>query len=71
MRYNDNGGCGTLIAVLLLIALLVFAGPWVVMMGYNSVKLPFNLPDLQYWDFFWVTNALQVIFKTSVSTSKN
>lgn len=71
MRYNDNGGCGTLIAVLLLIALLVFAGPWVVMMGYNSVKLPFNLPDLQYWDFFWVTNALLVIFKTSVSTSKN
>ena len=71
MRYNDNAGCGTLIAALLLIALLVFAGPWVVLMGYNRVTLPFNLPDLQYWDFFWVTNALQVIFKTSVSTNKN
>ena len=71
MRYNDNSGCGVLILALVGIALLLFAGPWVVMMGYNSVKLPFNLPDLQYWDFFWVTNALQVIFKTNIEVNKH
>ena len=71
MRYNDNSGCGALILILVGIALLLFAGPWVVMMGYDCVKSPFNLPDLQYWDFFWVTNALQVIFKTNIEVNKH
>jgi hypothetical protein len=71
MRYDNNSGCAPLILVLIGIALLLFANPWIVMMGYNCVKLPFNLPDLQYWDFFWVTNALQVIFKTNIEIDKH
>lgn len=69
MRYNDNSGCATVVAVLVVVALVIFLGPWVVQMGYNAVKLDFNLPDLNYWQFFWVTNALQVIFKTSSSVT--
>ena len=69
--YNsDNSGCATVIAALIVLALVIFAGPWVVQMGYNAVKLDFNLPDLNYWQFFWVTNALQVIFKTSTTVNK-
>ena len=67
---NDNSGCATVIAALVVLALVIFAGPWVVQMGYNAVKLDFNLPDLNYWQFFWATNALQVIFKTSTSVNK-
>jgi H+/Cl- antiporter ClcA len=69
MGYNDNNGCATVIAVLVVVALVIFLGPWVVQMGYNAVKLDFNLPDLNYWQFFWATNALQVIFKTSSSVT--
>lgn len=65
---NDNSGCMTVIVMLVILALVLFVGPWVVQMGYNAVKLDFNLPDLNYWQFFWVTNALQVIFKTNVSS---
>lgn len=65
---NDNTGCATAIAVLVVLALVIFAGPWVVQMGYNAVKLDFNLPDLNYWQFFWATNALQVIFKSNISS---
>lgn len=66
---NDNTGCATAIVVLVVLALVVFAGPWVVQMGYNAVKLDLNLPDLNYWQFFWATNALQVLFKTSASVN--
>ena len=70
MRFNnnDNSGCITVIAMLVILALVLFIGPWIVQMGYNAVKLDFNLPDLNYWQFFWVTNALQVIFKTNISS---
>lgn len=67
---NDNSGRATVIAALIVLALVIFAGPWVVQMGYNAVKLDFNLPDLNYWQFFWATNALQVIFKTSTTVNK-
>lgn len=67
---NDNSGHATVIAALIVLALVIFAGPWVVQMGYNAVKLDFNLPDLNYWQFFWATNALQVIFKTSTTVNK-
>lgn len=67
---NDNSGCATVIAMLVVLALVIFVGPWVVQMGYNAVKLDFNLPDLTYWQFFWATNALQVIFKTSTTVNK-
>ena len=65
---NDNSGCMTVIATLVILALVLFVGPWIVQMGYNAVKLDFNLPDLNYWQFFWATNALQVIFKTNISS---
>lgn len=70
MKFNDNynSGCMTVIATLVILALVLFVGPWIVQMGYNAVKLDFNLPDLNYWQFFWVTNALQVIFKTNISS---
>lgn len=72
MGYNNNDGCATVVAMLIVLALVLFAGPWVVMMGYNAIKLDFNLPTLNYWQFFWATNALQVIFKSSASIkSKN
>lgn len=66
-----NSGCATAILALIALALVIFAGPWVVQMGYNAVKLDFNLPDLTYWQFFWATNALQVIFKTNIATHSN
>ena len=65
---NDNSGCITVIVMLVILALVLFVGPWIVQMGYNAVKLDFNLPDLNYWQFFWATNALQVIFKTNISS---
>lgn len=67
-NYDDNPGCATSIAVLITLILLIFIGPWVVQMGYNAVKLDFNLPDLNYWQFFWATNALQIIFKSNINS---
>ena len=40
------------------------------MMGYNAIKFDFNLPDLNYWQFFWVTNAIHTLIgKTSVKNA--
>ena len=70
INYSSNSnGCGTAIALLLLFALVIFFSPWVVMMGYNSIKDVFMLPELTYWQFFWVTNAIQCLFKTNVSSN--
>lgn len=70
INYSSNSnGCGTAIALLLLLALVIFFSPWVVMMGYNSIKDVFMLPELTYWQFFWVTNAIQCLFKTNVSSN--
>lgn len=66
-----NSGCATVILALIALALVIFAGPWVVQMGYNAVKLDFNLPDLTYWQFFWATNALQVILQDQHATHSN
>ena len=56
--------------MLIVLAIIWFIGPWIVMMGYNAIKFDFNLPDLNYWQFFWATNAIHTLIgKTSVKNA--
>lgn len=57
---DDNFSC---FGIILLIALLVFAGPLIVMFGWNAMAAGmFALPTMPYWTAFWVTNACQILF---------
>jgi len=56
------------IGVLVLLALLIFLGPLVVMIGWNCAREAWPmLPVLSYWQVFWMTNGLSLIFKTTTT----
>lgn len=52
------------IGILILIALVIFIGPWVVMTGWNMIAAGmFALPTMTYWPAFFGTWALHIIFE--------
>lgn len=67
----ENAGCGTLFAALVLIALIIFAGPAIVMTGWNMIVAGmFGGPTISYWAAFWGTWAFHIIterFGTHIS----
>lgn len=58
----DNMGCGTAVAVLILIALIIFGGPWVVMHAWTLIAVNmFGAPAMSYWTAFFGTWAIHVL----------
>ncbi len=70
MRNNDFG-CGTWILICVLIVAIIFAGPAVVMTGWNMIIVDmFGGPAISYWTAFWGTWAFHIIterFGTHIS----
>ena len=59
---------GKVFAALVLIALLIFVAPCVTLIAWNMFAVGmFGAPAMTYWTAFWVTNAVQLMFKSSVS----
>lgn len=55
-----------IVGLIILIALLTFAGPWLVLQGWNAAReLWPTLPAATYWQAFWISNGIAVMFKTS------
>ena len=54
---------GKAIGLIILIALVIFLGPWVVMTGWNMIAAGmFAAPVMSYWPAFFGTWALHIIF---------
>lgn len=68
----DHIGCGTVIAALLLIALVVFGGPWIVMHAWTLIAVNmFGAPMMPYWTAFWGTLAMHIIFDLKVNVNRD
>jgi len=69
MSYRDNDiGCGTLILALVLIALIIFGGPWIVMHAWMLIAVNmFGAPVMSYWTAFFGTWAMHIIFDLNVN----
>ena len=61
---------GKLIGFTALIIVCVLLAPWVVLMGWNAAReLWPTLPQATYWQAFWITSGIMILFK-GTSTSK-
>lgn len=61
---------GKVIGVLILIALIIFVGPWVVMTAWNMIAAGmFGLPIMSYWAAFMGTWAMHIIFEQTRNKS--
>jgi uncharacterized membrane protein len=71
MWFDDDIGCGTLSLVGILILAIIFAGPAIVMTGWNMIVAGmFGGPTISYWAAFWGTWAFHIIterFGTHIS----
>jgi len=65
-------GCGTAIGALILIALVIFGGPWVVMHAWTLIAVNmFGAPVMSYWTAFWGTLAMHIIFDLNVNVNRD
>ena len=54
---------GALVLTAVLIAAIVFLGPWLVLMGWNAAReLWPELPVATYWQSFWITAGITTLF---------
>ena len=61
-----------IIGLVVLIIILIFAGPWFVLMGWNAAReLWPTLPQATYWQAFWISNAISVMFKARLITNRS
>ena len=75
-HYTDNfinehpvGGC---LGVIVLIALAIFLGPWIVMHAWNLIVAGmFAGPLISYWTAFWGVLAVHILFEKTVNVNKN
>jgi len=53
-----------ILGLLILIAAIIFIGPWVVMTAWSMIAVDmFGLPALSYWAAFMGTWAVHIIFE--------
>ena len=63
---------GKIICVIALIAVLIFITPWFVLIGWNAAReLWPTLPQATYWQVFWISNAISLMFKARLINNKN
>lgn len=61
---------GKVFGVIVLLALVIFLGPAICLIGWNCAREAWpTLPQLTYWQVFWIANSLELIFKASTSKS--
>ncbi len=61
---------GKIIGLAILILILVFVGPFIVFIGWNTAReLWPTLPQATYWQIFWISNAISLMFKTRLVTN--
>ena len=69
MDEHPVGGC---LGVIIVIALLIFAGPWVVMHAWNLIVAGmFAGPAITYWTAFWGTWAVHILFEKTISVKRD
>jgi hypothetical protein len=61
---------GKIIGLIALIIVLFFVGPWFVLMGWNAAREMWpTLPQATYWQAFWISNAISIMFKARMTTT--
>ena len=73
MNKNEFIGCfGTVLGYAIIIALCLFLEPALILKAWNMVAVAkFNAPALTYWEVFWASFAIQVLFKGSMTVNNN
>ena len=57
---------------IVLLALVIFLGPWVVMHAWSLIAVGmFGLPAMPYWTAFWGTWAMHIIFSRTTTNTKS
>lgn len=70
--YTDSHPIGGCLGLILVIALVVFAGPWIVMHAWSLIAVGmFGAPAMSYWTAFWGTMAFHILFARTSSGGKN
>ena len=66
MDKNDVGFIGGCLTLIVVVALQLFIPPLIVRHAWDLIAVQrFSLPAFTYWEVFWASLAIQLLFKSS------
>ena len=61
-QFIDEHPVGGCITVIIVLALAIFLGPWIVMHAWSLIAVGmFGAPAMSYWTAFWGTWAVHIL----------
>ena len=62
--YTENHPVGGCLGIIIVIAIVIFLGPWIVMHAWGLIAVEmFGLPAMSYWTAFWGVLAVHVLLE--------